>query len=356
MAIAAVLSLVAGYVVLTVLLEAMTAVWETVPERWGEPPAWFVFGVLGLAGVIVYLVRRFVGDHGHSPLGGFVIAPLSPRHFVDVIAVIAVSLVGGVVLGPEVALVSTGAVVAGVVARWRPDDTHRLLVAGVAGAILALFIGSLLHGSVRLDGPPTGVQVERLAWAIPIALVVTVVIVAVRLLAGWVSTVAGARANPVMLIGGGLAIAAGAVAFQAWTPESAVLVVTSGEEYIAQLTALTSVSTLLILIVVKSLAYAVSLGAGFRGGPFFPAMFVGAAIGMLMAQVLPAGPAPAAGIAVGVASGVIATASMQWPAVIVLGAVIGYLLGGWVLVPAAVLGAVVSRLVPQWDRRRSAVH
>lgn len=36
-----------------------------------------------------------------------------------------------------------------------------------------------------------------------------------------------------------------------------------------------SLTILVVLLVGKALAYAVSLGCGFRGGPIFPAIFVG---------------------------------------------------------------------------------
>jgi uncharacterized membrane protein YdjX (TVP38/TMEM64 family) len=38
---------------------------------------------------------------------------------------------------------------------------------------------------------------------------------------------------------------------------------------------------------------------------------------------------------------------MKWPLAIALGAVLGFLMGTWTLVPAAVIGAVVARAIPR---------
>ena len=50
-------------------------------------------------------------------------------------------------------------------------------------------------------------------------------------------------------------------------------------------TVVASVGALLILLLAKALAYAVSLGCGFRGGPVFPAIFIGVAVAMIPAAV-----------------------------------------------------------------------
>ena len=66
-----------------------------------------------------------------------------------------------------------------------------------------------------------------------------------------------------------------------------------------------SAGVLLLLVLAKGVAYALSLGAGFRGGPVFPAIALGAALGVAAAEVLPGlatTPALAAGIAAGTAA------------------------------------------------------
>ena len=140
---------------------------------------------------------------------------------------------------------------------------------------------------------------------------------------------------------------------QAWTGQSIIYITTSGEDLITDLPTLTSASTVAAIIALKTIAYAVSLGAGFRGGPFFPAMFVGAASGLLIALVIDGGPSVPAAIVVGVIAAVIATAPMKWPIAISLGVVLGFLMGTWSLVPAALVGAIVARAIPRLGDRIS---
>jgi uncharacterized membrane protein YdjX (TVP38/TMEM64 family) len=80
-------------------------------------------------------------------------------------------------------------------------------------------------------------------------------------------------------------------------------------------------------------------------------MFIGAASGLLVALLLPEGPSVPAAIVVGLVASVVATAPMKWPIAIGLGAVLGFLVGTWTLVPAAVLGAVVARAIPRLGDR-----
>jgi len=58
-----------------------------------------------------------------------------------------------------------------------------------------------------------------------------------------------------------------------------------------------SVGLLILIIVCKALAYALSLSA-FRGGPVFPSIFIGAAIGIAMSAL------PGASLAAAIASGI----------------------------------------------------
>lgn len=352
MVVGAVVSLVLGYVVLRLVTAGIVLVWETIPESLGSTPAWYVLGVLLVGAVLVYLVRSRLGDTGHSPLGGISVSPLSPREYLAAILAILASLFGGVVLGPEVALVSTGAVIGGVVARrMRVDDATKVVGVSSLGAILALFVGPLLAGTLSLDGAPTTIEVDQLGWAVGVALVTTVAVALARLVAALIARATGDRPHLLILVGSAVIIGVAALALSSWTDAPVLYVVTSGEEMISELPTITAASTVVAIIVLKSVAYAVSLGAGFRGGPFFPVMFVGAAVGLLASLVLPDGPQTQAAMIVGVVAAVIATAPMGWRVAIILGAVIGFAMGGWALVPAAVIAAVVSRAVPRWGDR-----
>lgn len=355
MLVAAVVGLVLGYVVLEIVNGGIGYIWETVPSGWATTPIWYVVGVLLMAAVLVYLIRTYIGDAGHSPLGGIRVSSLTPKEYVGAILAILASLFGGVVLGPEVALVATGSVVGGLVARWfrhtDPKDEKKVVGFGALGAILALFVGPLLAGTMSMGGSPTSIEVDQLGWAVLVAVIATVTVSLARLVGVLVARAAGPKPHLVVLVGSALVIAVSAIVMHYGTGEPVLYVVTSGEELITELPTLTSVSTVVAIVALKAVAYAVSLGAGFRGGPFFPAMFIGAASGLLVALALPSGPSVQAAIVVGVVAAVIATASMKWPIAISLGVVIGFAMGTWTLVPAAFIGAVVARAIPRWGDR-----
>jgi H+/Cl- antiporter ClcA len=74
-----------------------------------------------------------------------------------------------------------------------------------------------------------------------------------------------------------------------------------------------SAGALVALLVCKSVAYSLSLSC-FRGGPVFPGMFIGAALGILAAQ-LP-GLSMIAGVGIGV--GAMSVAMLRMPMVSVL--------------------------------------
>jgi len=352
---AVIVGLILGVIVLHIVNIGIEALWITLPEQWGRAPAWYVLGMLIAAGALVYVIRRYAGDAGHEPIGGITVSPVTPKQYVGVILAILVTLWGGAVLGPEVALVATGSMVGTVLAsRFKIEDVKdqtKVIGLGALGAILAIVIGPILTGSATVSGAPTAIEVPQLAWAIPVAIIATVAVAIARVIAALIARTAGGQPRLIVLVGAGTVVAVCALLMQAITGEPVGYVVTSGEELIADLPTLTSVSALIAIIFFKTIAYAVSLGAGFRGGAFFPAMFVGAAVGLLASLTLPAGPNAQAAIVVGVVAATIATARMPWWAAILLGIVIGALMGTWTLVPAAVIGAVVARAIPRFGDR-----
>ena len=356
MLIAGVISLALGYLVLEIVNAGIIVIWETIPETWTTTPAWYVIAVLLIAAVLVFVIRKFVGDAGHSPIGGINVSSITPKEYVGVILAILASLWGGVVLGPEVALVATGSVIGGIVAkRMRftdAKDQKKVVGFGALGAILALFVGPILSGSLQLGSTPDAIEVDQLGWAIVVAIIVAVVVTLARTVAAVLARATGGGPHLPILIAAALIVGISALIVQSRTGESIVFIVTSGEEFITKLPALTSASTVLAIIIFKAIAYAVSLGSGFRGGPFFPAMFIGAAVGLLISLAMgDSGPSVPAAIVVGVIASLIATAPMKWPIVIILGVVLGLMMGTWTLVPAALVGAVVARLIPRWGDR-----
>jgi H+/Cl- antiporter ClcA len=100
------------------------------------------------------------------------------------------------------------------------------------------------------------------------------------------------------------------------------------------------VTLLVVLIVAKALGYIVSLATGFRGGPIFPALFIG--VGMAAFAVQWLGTSPTLAIAIGAAAGMAAQTRL-----ILSSMIFGALLVGSAsrdVIPAVVLAAVAAYL------------
>src|SRR5262249_46398097 len=114
----------------------------------------------------------------------------------------------------------------------------------------------------------------------------------------------------------GLVVAGLAAIYAQGTGQVNADILFSGEENLPILVRSTgtyTVGTLLLLIVCKSLAYSISLGS-FRGGPVFPSLFIGAAVGILLSH-LPGLPVTA-GMAIGM--GAMAAVMLRMPMTAVL--------------------------------------
>lgn len=98
-------------------------------------------------------------------------------------------------------------------------------------------------------------------------------------------------------------------------------------------------SALALLIAFKGVAYSISLGS-FRGGPTFPAIFLGAA-GGIMASHLPGFPITAA-VAVGIGAGTVAILRLPLSAVVI--ATLLTARSGAGAEPLTIIGVVVSYL------------
>jgi H+/Cl- antiporter ClcA len=94
-----------------------------------------------------------------------------------------------------------------------------------------------------------------------------------------------------------------------------------------------------LLILFKGVGYSISLGS-FRGGPTFPAIFLGAA-GGLMASHLPGFPVTAA-VAVGIGAGTVAILRLPLSAVVI--ATVLTAKSGTGAEPLTIIGVVVAYL------------
>jgi hypothetical protein len=151
-----------------------------------------------------------------------------------------------------------------------------VIAASAAFAALATIFGS-----------PSSPSLLDFIWTIVVSMVAAVVVLGIvrpaKAPAGFVD------ARPWVLIPGvGVTIAVLAIVFSQITDQSADVVLFSGETAFDGLfsqAATLSIGTVVLLLVFKSAAWSLSLGS-FRGGPTFPALFVGA-VGSLLAANLP---------------------------------------------------------------------
>jgi hypothetical protein len=142
-------------------------------------------------------------------------------------------------------------------------------------------------------------------WTVPLAIAVAAITFAIFRIARHTQRVAAW--NPWLILPViGLAVAGLAIAFSEAADKSVSEVLFSGEFSIGPLVSdpgAWSLSALALLIGFKGLAYALALGS-FRGGPVFPAMFLGAAGGVMAAELpgFELTPAVAVGMGAAVAS------------------------------------------------------
>jgi H+/Cl- antiporter ClcA len=145
-----------------------------------------------------------------------------------------------------------------------------------------------------------------------------------------------------LLIVAGLAVGALAVVFRATTDRPVDLVLFSGQAELPGVIAEGSAGVLALLVLAKGLAYALSLGAGFRGGPVFPAIAIGVAAAMVAADVLP-GLHTTPAVATGIAAGTTAVLRVPFTAVLLVSLLVGP--SAFDVAPIAVLAAAMGWLV-----------
>jgi H+/Cl- antiporter ClcA len=184
-------------------------------------------------------------------------------------------------------------------------------------------------------------DVTDFAWTIPLAAAIALGTLVIFRFAKQVVPLVSSR--PLVLLPVcGLAIAGLAIAFQETAGKSLNEVIFSGEESLSPLVANAdtwSLSALALVIAFKGVAYAISLGS-FRGGPVFPALFLGAAAG-LMAGHLPGFEATPA-VAVGMGAAVVAVLRLPLSAVVL--ALLLASKGGLATSPLIIVGVVVAYL------------
>lgn len=368
-------------------------------------PLWWPLPLLAVAGLLVALTIRFLpGTGGHEPAEGFVMsgAP-GGRELPGVLLAAVASLSLGAVIGPEAPLIALGGGVAlltvRLLARGADAEAQAVVAASGSFAAVSALLGSPLLGAfllmevVGLGGPTLGVvllpgllsagigalvfvgldswaglgtdslflpdlppvgdpSLAELGWAVAIGLAAAMVGTGVRVLAKALQVRVARRRlllSPIV----GLAVAALAIAYAEGSgfPSSDVLF--SGQTGIGPLivhSARYSIGTLLLLLACKALAYVGSMAA-FRGGPVFPALFLGAAGGIAFSH-LP-GIELVAGAAMGM--GAMTVAVLGLPMSSLLLATLLMARDGVTVMPLVIVAVVVSH-VASVRLRPAAVH
>ena len=322
----------------------------------GTPPAWWPLPLLIVSGLLTALaVQRLPGTGGHSPADGFKASgPIPPGQLPGVLFAALATLSFGAVLGPEAPLIvmgsGLGVLAVRLAARDAPDRVVTVIASAGSFAAISSLLGSPILGAflllevAGLGGPMLGVvlvpgllaagvgtlifvgldnitgfgtfslalpglpsfgqpTLTMFGWAIAFGLVAPLLGRGIHLLAVAVRARVEARMLLLMPVVGAL-VAVIAIVFAQATDHEATDVLFSGQDAMGPLVggaADWSAAALLLLVACKALAYALCLSS-FRGGPVFPAMFIGAAGGMAAAGLPGLELVPAVAIGIGAMS------------------------------------------------------
>jgi hypothetical protein len=156
--------------------------------------------------------------------------------------------------------------------------------------------------------PYEGTHVLDLLVGVVVGVVTALIIAGVRRSAARLESEGTRRLGmPALLIGGGLAVGLLALLSDA-LGGTAQDVLFSGQASVPVEVTATTTQFVLVVLACKTVAYAVSLGCGFRGGPIFPAVFVG--VGVASLPVVWFDVSPTLAVAVGAAAGMAAQARL----------------------------------------------
>ena len=361
-------------------------------------PLWWPLPPLALAGLLVALTSRYLpGTAGHSPADGFKAGapPPTPVELPGVVLAALATLSLGAVLGPEAPLIALGGGLGVCAVRLAKKDAPPQVTtmlaaagsftaistlfgspllgafllmeaAGIGGAMLELVllpgllaagIGSLIFigldnwtglgtFSLAIPGLPHvgGLTGGEFGWALVIGVAAALAGAAIRWLAQVLRPHVEARILATIVAG--LAVAGLAIGYAAATGKAATDVLFSGQTALGPLIAHSgsyAVGALLLLLLCKGAAYSISM-SGFRGGPVFPAMFVGATGGIALSH-LP-GLSPIAGAAMG--TGAMCAVLLQLPMTSVLLATVLLTSDGLAVMPVVIVAVVVAYVTSAW--------
>jgi chloride channel protein, CIC family len=407
-AIVGVIASLAAWCFLQLIFYIQQWVFTDIPHDLGYDhgaPLWWYFPVLAIAGVITaFAIARLPGNGGHVPAEGLKASPTQPVDLPGVVLAAIASIGLGAVVGPEAPLIALGGGIGFLMVRAiRPDappELGTLLASSATFAAVSFLFGSPIIAAVILIeavglggsrmplvlipgllaagigslvsiglGAITGLSTADITlsplhlpdfarpdfvdflWTIPLAAAIAIVTFFIFRIARRAQDIATPRPFIVLPIVG-LLVAGLAVAFHQTADHGVNQVLFSGETTIGGLVdnpGAWSLSALALLIAFKGVAYGLSLGT-FRGGPTFPAMFLGAAAGLMAAQLPGYELTPA--VAVGLGAAVVAVLRLPLSAVVL--ATLFTVHTGLGSGPLIIVGVVVAYLTVQALDARTA--
>jgi H+/Cl- antiporter ClcA len=381
--------LAAGFLGLVHYLESW--LWHSLPGALGaSSPPWYLVVGLPVAGAVIVVAARLLlpGDGGGEPLEGLSSRPTPVSHVPGVVIAAAGTLGFGAVLGPEapvIALGSAAGMAAAGLARLAQRGTAVIAGAGATSAISALFGGPIVAGVMMterevglgaalplallpglvaaaigytifigfgswggLSAPGLtipdlpvygGIHVFDLLVAVVAGTIGALAIAAVHRLGTGVDSLRARVPMPVLLLAGGLVVGglAEVAGLLGANPQDVLF---SGQSALPDEVAAGSIKILGILFVFKALAYSVSLGCGYRGGPIFPAIFLGVAVASFAVVLF--GVSPTVAVAIGTATGMAAQTRMLVAPLVFAALLTGK--AGLDVIPATVLAAAAAWL------------
>jgi H+/Cl- antiporter ClcA len=386
---------------LELIHQIQVGLFTDLPEELGYhhgAPSWFYVVVLGIAALLTAAaIARLPGEGGHVPAEGLKIGgdPVQPLELPGIILAAFATIGGGLVLGPEAPLIALGAGLGVFAIRSLRKDTPAeaqavmaaagsiaamallfnspiiaavillealgldreklplillpgLLAAGI-GSLISIGMGSLtgLNTSAYALGTLTLPPLDQpaladFAWTFALAIGVAALTFGVMRLG--LITHAFARRKPYFVLPvAAVVVALLAIAFHEATGRGIEEVLFSGQDALPGLAtgaAGWSISALLLLLLFKGLAWGLSLGS-FRGGPTFPALFIGAAAGVL-ASHLPGFDLTGA-VAVGMGAGAVSVLRLPLSCVVLASLLVSK--SGAGSEPLIIVGVVVAYLV-----------
>ena len=304
-------------------------------------PTWWPLPILAVASVpIAFALARMPGSGGHKPAEGLKAGPpTQPNELPGVLLASLASIGFGMVLGPEAPLIAIagglGILAVRSARKGAPDQVLALIAGAASFAAMSSLFGSPIVGAVIIIeaaglggatlpvillpgllaagigslvfigmGSLTGLSSSAYAiaplslpkyhaptlsafgWTIVLAAVVAVGIFAIARI-GLVVNAATSRRPFVVVPLAALTVGVLAIAFGHFSGKPEDLVLFSGQDTMGAVVsqaASFSQSAFALFLIFKGLAYGVSLGSA-RGGPTFPAMFLGIVAGLLCAHL-----------------------------------------------------------------------